>query len=392
MCTGISIGPGFNAKYALWPSRLLLAVVVAAPGFGQSPTRPSRGPACDIAFCAPAFLSVGDNPSGVASGDLNGDGRIDLVTANTLGGTVSILFNLGRGRFAPQFEFAVGGFPVSGAVADFDQEGSPDLAVTRQKTDSVAVFVNDGLGNFSGPVSFGVGNGPNGIVTGDIDGDGDIDVLTADPFGNTISVLLNDGSAAFLLAGVFPTTLMPVQLVLTDLDGDGDEDVAAIGNSFPITLSVLLNEGGGKLGQASIMYVPGGYGHDIGAGDLDGDGDADIVIVSGLTDEVIVFENLGDGSLALAAVVRVGSFPVAVTIDDLNGDGTNELSVALFLGNEISVQRVDRSWSFTEMHRLTTIPSPRRILVADLDRNGVKDLVTASAFTDELVLLFGTCK
>ncbi len=98
-------------------------------------------------------------PDGVAVGDFNGDGILDLVTANYLDNTVSVLLGKGDGTFAPQVTYAVGSIPRNVAVGDFNGDGKLDLAVANQGDNTVSVLLGNGDGTFAPQVTYAVGGG-----------------------------------------------------------------------------------------------------------------------------------------------------------------------------------------------------------------------------------------
>jgi hypothetical protein len=111
-------------------------------------------------------------PDAIAAADLNGDGKLDLVTANYGGGTVSVLLNQGNGSFAPKVAYGAGVRPVAIAAADLTGDGIPDLAVANSISETVNVMANQGNSSFAGPVFFAVELGPSSIVAADWNGDG----------------------------------------------------------------------------------------------------------------------------------------------------------------------------------------------------------------------------
>jgi hypothetical protein len=135
--------------------------------------------------------SVGDVPGWVAIGDLNSDGRPDLVVANNDSDNVSVLLNNGDGTFAAQVKYAAGYGPISVAIADLDRDGELDLAVANQPTENVSVLLNNGDGTFATQIRYSAGDGPRSVAIGDLDDDGDLDLATANLDSDDVSVLLN---------------------------------------------------------------------------------------------------------------------------------------------------------------------------------------------------------
>ena len=141
------------------------------------------------------------------AGDLNGDGLTDLIVADNgdpfdeqdTGGLL-ILFNNGKGDFAPPVEVAAGDSPVWPAVVDLNGNGAADLAVANNVSSDVSLLFNDGQGGFTLTEDVTVGVGPSFVAPADLDGDGAVDLAVANFSSNTISILLNDGSGSFAVS------------------------------------------------------------------------------------------------------------------------------------------------------------------------------------------------
>ncbi len=163
----------------------------------------------------------------MAVGDFDGDGDLDLVTANDFADAVSVLIGDGAGGFAAPRNFAAGGGPQSVAVGDIDGDGDLDLAVAHFFVDGVAVLAGDGLGGFAGPVSFAVGDAPVSAAVGDLDGDGDGYLAVANFFSANVSVLLSNRAPtttddAYATGGNTTLTVAAPGVMGNDTDPDGD--------------------------------------------------------------------------------------------------------------------------------------------------------------------------
>ena len=174
----------------------------------------------DRAFQLPVHYAVND-PLGIAVGDLNGDGKLDVVVADfnslgtTLGGGVSILFGNGDGTFQPAVSYTTGKNPTAVAIGDFNGDGKLDIVVTDIRSNNVSVMLNGGAGTFGNPIQFSSGASPYAIAIADVNHDGHNDILvtnycdvtvpgqsaagcdTGSFSPNTISVLLGTGDGSF---------------------------------------------------------------------------------------------------------------------------------------------------------------------------------------------------
>ncbi|MBN1441940.1 MAG: VCBS repeat-containing protein [Planctomycetes bacterium] len=321
--------------------------------------------------CAASFCDAGQvlpAPPGAAaswlsSGDVDGDGDLDLLAVYS-GGSVGVARQLAAGLFSPISLLPnLVGSPVSCPVAllaEIDGDGILDLALARLQADDVAIYFGTGNGEFAGePLLLGspeATNSPVDVQAGDVDGDGDIDLAVASSSSDCIAVFLQESPRRFGIGGdpARPHVVLedpevndsPRSLALADLDADGDLDILAA-NRISDTLSVYSQTAPGEF-AASPLRLGGpaatNYPWQIIAEDIDGDGDLDIVSVNSFSDNVALF--LQD------ALGRFG-------VDGLPG---------LTLGGPGVTGR------------------PRMVAAADFDRDGDLDLVTQDMGTGHLVI------
>src|SRR6266511_3173780 len=157
----------------------------------------SLGVAALFASSAPSFAvarnyPAGREPASVATGDLNGDGKPDLATANNAAGTASVLLNKGDGSFRAKRNYGTGRYSGSIAIGDLNGDGKPDLATANVNMSTVSVLLNRGDGSFPPKLDYGTGRGPTSVAIADLNGDGKPDLATANfNLAGTVSVLLN---------------------------------------------------------------------------------------------------------------------------------------------------------------------------------------------------------
>jgi methionine-rich copper-binding protein CopC len=333
-------------------------------------------------FMAPATggsVAVGSNPRDLALGDVDGDGDLDLVTANyeysASIGTVSVRLNNGAGVFAAPT--TGGSVPVSGPansvlLTDLDGDGDLDIAVVNNNgngnTGTINVRFNNGAGIFTAPATGGtipVGSSPYRIASGDVDGDGDLDLLTANSFSGDISLRLNNGAGVFTVPASGGTISVgplysPQDIKVGDVDGDGDLDLVT--GSYGAS-SVLFNNGAGLFTLSSNPVVPlDNITDSIALGDVDGDGDLDLVATIYTYNTVNVRYNNGKGLFTVPGVVAVGtvsvgSVPRSVVLGDVDGDGDLDILTANENDNTVSV-RLNQPISTTPT--LSSISAPVR--------------------------------
>ncbi len=144
---------------------------------GNPLTNPNAPPA--FAVSNAQTFQTGNDPFSVAVGDVNGDGKPDLVVANHGSNTVSVLLGNGNGSFPSQQTFATGLDPVSVAVADVNGDGKPDLIAANEFNNTVSVLLGNGNGTFQTQQTFATGIDPLSVAIADVNGDGKPDLVVA---------------------------------------------------------------------------------------------------------------------------------------------------------------------------------------------------------------------
>ena len=145
-----------------------------------------------VSFLPAVNYGVGTQPTLVAVGDFNGDGKPDLVVANLGSNTVSVLLGNGDGTFQPAVNYGAGFQPSSVAVGDFNGDGKPDLVVANHGSNTVSVLLGNGDGTFQAAVSFSAGTNAYSASVGDFNRDGKPDLTVANFGSINVSMLLSN--------------------------------------------------------------------------------------------------------------------------------------------------------------------------------------------------------
>ena len=355
-------------------------------------------------FAAPATYFVGQRPESVTTGDLNGDGRLDLAVVNQDDNTVGVLLNLGDGgRFAGQTTYAVaddaGAYPMAVVVADFDGDGRPDLAVLTDG-DSVGVLLGQADGGFGVQALYGTGSGPTSVVAADLNGDGLPDLAVADYGDGTVSVLLNQGPENEMLfaspVDYEAGGLAPGSMAVGDFDGDGKPDLA-VASEDPLPdggyglakAGVFLNQGGGSFAPQLIISLgdAGEQSPVVVVGDFTGDGRPDLAVTTQDVNAVTVLLNegagWGHGGFLPQATYAIGSLsngdkPVSIAAGDFNGDGLLDLAVANPGSDSVAVLLGQPGGSFAAQITYSTESGPQAVAVGDFSGDGKPDIAVAN--------------
>ena len=373
---------------------------------------PNKGSITNSDFEPKVDFSISTGPFSAAIGDIDGDGKPDLVIANfgtstNPGNTVSILRNIGNGMvsFSTKVDFTTGANPVSLSIGDIDGDGKPDLAITNYGSNgngnTVSILRNTGSSgfvNFASKVDFTVGTGSRSVAIGDIDGDGKPDLAIANYSISTVSVLRNTGSSgtiSFATKVDFATGSSPRFVAIGDLDGDSKPDLAiANGNS----VSVLRKMGNiGTISFANkVDFSIGSSSLSLAIGDIDADGRLDLV-VSSFNNLVSVLRNTGSsGTINFATKVdfATGTNPQSLAIGDFDGDGKLDLAIANYgstgIGSTVSVLQNSCSngtISFAAKVDFTTSIGPYSLVICDIDGDGKPDLATVNYNSNSISVL-----
>lgn len=248
-----------------------------------------------FAFGQASYIPAVQAPARPALGDLNGDGKLDVVQTGDNGGNGnadSVLFRLGNGdgTFGASSQLFTNPLPGAGAnaaaIADVNGDGHLDaLATTMDGTGgtsppqgAVMTALGNGNGTFQMPATVsltGQTSNPNAILVLDVNGDGDLDVLTGN--GSSVSTMLGNGDGTFA-TGTLSTDLVGYSLSAADLNGDGVTDLATA-DWYASAVNFAVGNGDGTFEPASQVAMPAGsnpYG--LALADLNGDGLGDMVV------------------------------------------------------------------------------------------------------------------
>ena len=348
---------------------------------------PLTTPSAAATFASQVTFATGSQPKSVTLGDVNGDGKPDLVVANFGSNTVSVMLGNGNGTFQAQQTFATGLNPLSATLADLNGDGKLDIIVADQGVNRVSVLLGNGNGTFQAQQTFSTSIIPYSVTVGDVNGDGSPDLVVANFGNNSVSVLLGNGNGTFLTQQVFNTGTNPFFVTLGDLNSDGKLDLV-VANYQSNTVSVLLGNGNGTF-QAQQTFATGSYPTSVAIGDLNGDGKPDLAVANRGGTTVSVLLGNGNGTFLAQQAVTTGTSPFSVTIGDVNGDGIPDLSVANYSNSNVSVLLGNGDGTFQTQQTFASGSFPIAITLGDVNSDGKPDVIVANSQSNTVSVLLG---
>ena len=327
---------------------------------------------------------------GMATGDFNGDGRLDVALANSNTGEVSILLGNGNGTFQAGETISVGdlvpNYGTTIIAGDFNDDGRLDLAVLVGN--DVAILMGNGDGTFQAPVDYPVGQGPYALLSGDFGGDGILDLVVADTAGTQI--LLGNGDGTFQPA----TTIAGVggPLAAGDFSGNGNLDLAIAGDDG---VTILMGNGDGTF-QPAVSYDLDDTPAGIVVGDFSGNGILDLAVVGpavfSLSDNVAILMGNGDGTFQAPVYYRIDdglnlNSPIEIASGDFSGNNILDLAVMGPFGLEILMGNGDGTFQPASVVEDSYPGYPAAIGAGELGGNGLSDLVLAGVLNQGAMVL-----
>lgn len=341
-----------------------------------------------------AALVTGNQPSAVASADLNGDGRLDLVVTNQAANSVSVILSKSDGTFAGHTDYRVGAGPVAVAVGDLNGDQVPDIAVVNGNDNTVSILLGLGKGVFGNQVTYTTGTKPLGIAVADFNGDNHLDLAVLNSGAATISLLTGKGDGTFGQNSTLNSATNPVAIATGDFNGDGAIDIVTLSSSGALVL--LLNKGSSDFTSSTLLG--GQSGAKISVADFNGDGKLDIAATDPKGKDIWVFSGNGDGTFHTQAFntyyTMAGSSstlaysPGSITVGDFDGD--NKLDFAVGTGGptdyptHIVVHPGNGDGSFQNGLAIGFPGTAPVVVAGDFNNDNISDIAAVSTHYSDL--------
>jgi hypothetical protein len=330
--------------------------------------------------------AVLSNPLVIVPGDFNSDGLVDLAVAAFYDGKIAILLGNGDGTFKSATYYTVGGNETANSLVavHLRDRSVLDLVVTNSQNGEVEILLGNGDGTFGLPVSYRTAGGPFSIAPGDFtnnghmgtvaltsganncaclvvlpgNGDGTLGApIATHNVGNTtalvagkfnsgpnldvavanepgISIFLGEGNGKFETGQSYFTDTPPGSIATASLRNNGILDLA-VGLPFDGDIAIYLGNGDGTFTESGT--VPGGFASAFTIADLNGDGRADLVAITGYpTSYITTYLGNGDGTFQAGVNYPTTGTPVFIAAADFNGDHKQDLALAAYYGNNVT--------------------------------------------------------
>ncbi|MBP9095459.1 MAG: T9SS type A sorting domain-containing protein [Ignavibacteria bacterium] len=345
----------------------------------------------------------------IATGDINGDGKQDMVCANFSDASISVFFNtttIGSNTpsFAPKTDFSIAGNAMYLTLADINGDGKPDIIIANSTTSNVSVMINRTVTgsmtpDFTTIVDFTTGGKPVSVLVKDFNMDGKPDIAAGDQ-DSAVCIFINntitgDTTAAFSTNYDFDGGLAVFFAASADFNGDGKPDIVSVDGNDTACVFINTTAPGASVPSFTTRtdFQTLDQSDGVSTGDLNLDGKSDFAVAN--YDTMSVFLNtttLGSSTPSFSSrfdfPVEEGS-PAAIVIADMNCDGKPDVITSNIQNNTLSVFINTTSPGspvpvFLSRKDFSTLWVPQNLAIADINGDGKPDMLAANAGSDSI--------
>jgi hypothetical protein len=339
------------------------------------------------------------NPHACVLGDVNNDNQLDVAVSDGYNGNVAVLLGYGDGSFSNERSYSTGSYSSLPSIAfgDFNNDSILDIVVANNSTNMIDVFLGftyiDGF--LEGTCSTGSSSHPRGVTLGNFNKDAQLDIFMANYGLDNVEILLGDTNTTYSMQMMFPTgTLsLPTSIAVGDFNNDSELDIA-VANSASENVGVLYGYGNGSYASPEMCSTgSGSIPQSMSVGDFNNDKRLDIVVADSGTDSVLTLLRYDTGAFGNQTVYLTGtdSQPMTVAVGDFNNDSQLDFVVANGGNDNIGVFLGLGNGTFSSQTTYSTGSGsyPWDIAVADFNKDSHLDIVVCNHWGSTIGIFLG---
>ena len=339
-------------------------------------------------------------PYSLATNDINNDGHLDIVVANSGTNNIDIFLGNGNTSFISQTTYSIspGSRPQSIIIGDFNGDSQLDIAVSNYDTDNISILIGYGNGSFATPTmhSTGIDSRPFAITICDFDNNNQSDIAVANYDTNKVFVLIGYTMVQAENPTAYSTGVdsNPIQIDSGDLNNDTQPDLV-VANFGTDNVGVFLGNRDGSF-QEQMIYSTGNNSvpRAVSISDIDNDYRLDIVVANSRTQSLGILYGYGDGSFTTVVTYFTGnsSYPTAITINDFNNDNHLDIAFADYNNNDIGILLGQGNRTFANVRTYSTGDNtrPSFLAVGDLNNDGRLDIAVTNYDANNIDIFLGS--
>ncbi|CAF1080970.1 unnamed protein product [Rotaria sordida] len=338
---------------------------------------------------------TGFDPYSITVGDFNNDFLLDIVVVNRNDNNLGVFLKYANGTFATQMTYSTGAAPYFVAVGDFNNDSRLDMVVANRNDNNLGIFLGYGNGNFTTQMTYptnsfpGLISWPCSVAVGDFNNDTRLDIVVANSAANNIGILLGYGNGSFANQTSYSSSYSPQSISVGDFNNDICLDIVVV-NYDSDSIGVFLGYCNGGFDDP-ITYLTDRFSYllSIAIGDFDNDTRIDIVVANNGYNNIGVLLGYGNGSFAKQITYSIGFRPTSLAVGDFNKD--NQLDIIVICSNDINVRILlgHGNGSFTKQVTYSIGFLPMSIVIGDFNRDTRLDIAVTSSDSNNVHVLLG---